>query len=218
MKNMFICFKMSSLYSFVVFIILIIAMGFLCRQCFVDTQKITEDTIGIAIENSELISNFQLNEIKEQEGTDTSISIEKKEEYKTMPRELKGNQVIGKIKIPKIDIEAYILSETNKSTLSASATKLYGPKINQIGNFCIAGHNYNKIFGKIKDLEAKDEIILTDTFDNSVTYEVYDNFQTSPEDVSCLNQNTEGDRELTLITCTKGALKRIIIKAVEVYD
>lgn len=135
-----------------------------------------------------------------------------------MPREINGYKVIGKIQIPKIELENYILLETNTKTLNVSVTKLYGPGINEVGNFCIAGHNYSKMFGRINELEIKDNIILTDTYDNSITYEVYDNFQTSPKDTSCLNQDTKGDRELTLITCTKGAIKRIIIKAVEVYD
>lgn len=246
MKNIVICIKLPKLCLFIIFTILILGISFWGIKNLRNVQKFEKDTIETIaedvqqidngestinaqlIENSELPPNIQLvedneiavnselNVIREQEIIGTSIN--KKEEYENMPREVKGHKVIGKIQIPKIELEAYILAETNKNTLSVSATKLYGPKINEVGNFCIAGHNYNKMFGKIKDLETKDNIILTDTYDNSITYEVYDTFQTSPKDVTCLNQDTEGDRELTLITCTKGAIKRVIIKAVEVYD
>ena len=74
------------------------------------------------------------------------------------------------------------------------------------------------MFGGIKKLEKGDTIILTDTYGDSITYEVYKNYQTDPKDVSSLNQETMGEREVTLITCTAGAIKRVIVKAVEVYD
>lgn len=143
-----------------------------------------------------------------------------KKEYQTMPQELKGYKIIGKITIPKLNLDTYILEETTTKSLKVSITKLYGPGINQIGNFCMAGHNYrnNKMFGGIKKLELGDKIILTDTYGDSITYEVYKNYQTDPKDVTSLRQDTGGEREITLITCTAGAIKRVIVKAVEVYD
>ena len=74
------------------------------------------------------------------------------------------------------------------------------------------------MFGVIKKLEKGDTIILTDTYGDSLTYEVYENYQTDPKDVSSLTQETMSEREVTLITCTAGAIKRVIVKAVEVYD
>ncbi len=74
------------------------------------------------------------------------------------------------------------------------------------------------MFGGIKKLEIKDKIIITDTYGDSITYEVYQNYQTDPKDVTSLSQDTKGEREITLITCTAGAIKRVIVKAVEVYD
>ena len=67
-------------------------------------------------------------------------------------------------------------------------------------------------------LEKGDTIILTDTYGDSLTYEVYENYQTDPKDVSSLTQETMSEREVTLITCPAGAIKRVIVKAVEVYD
>lgn len=74
------------------------------------------------------------------------------------------------------------------------------------------------MFGGIKKLQKGDEIILTDTYDRQVKYEVYQNFEIEPKDVSALSQDTKGEREVTLITCTTGAIKRVIVKALEVYD
>lgn len=142
------------------------------------------------------------------------------EEYVNMPRDIKGYQVVGRLEIPSIKLDTYILSETNTKSLKVSITKLYGPEINTVGNFCMAGHNYRnmKMFGGIKKLVEGDTIILTDTFDRSVRYKVYSMYQSDPKDVSCLSQETGGEREITLITCTTGAIKRVIVKAIEDYD
>ena len=174
-------------------------------------NKKEENINNIEISKNEINSIIEPNIIKEE-------TIKK--EYETMPQEVKGYKVIGKITIPKLELDTYILSETTTKSLKVSVTKLYGPNINKVGNFCIAGHNYrnNKMFGGIKKLEKGDKIILTDTYGDSIEYEVYENYQTDPKDVSSLSQETMGDREVTLITCTAGAIKRVIVKAVEVYD
>lgn len=136
------------------------------------------------------------------------------------PKEIGGYRVIGKIEIPKINLTTYILSETNKESLDKSVTKLCGPKINGIGNVCITGHNYNKenMFSNLKKLEIGDSIFVTDTNGNKIEYLVYDKYKVYPKETECLSQNTEGEREVTLITCTGGAIKRLIVKAREVYD
>ena len=220
MKNMFICLKISKIYFSIIILILIILGCFIGKKCCHSMKKIEMNNTITLMENSENDNEITLMENSENDNMDeiTQEKTTKLEEYKTMPREISGHKVIGKIQISKINLEAYILAETNNNALKVSVTKLCGPEINGIGNFCIAGHNYNNFFAKIKNLKIKDNIILTDTYDHSVIYEVYDTFQTSPQDISCLNQDTKCEKELTLITCTKGATKRIIVKAVEVYD
>ena len=138
--------------------------------------------------------------------------------YENMPKEVDGFKVIGKITIPKIDVEKYILEETTTESLLSGVTKICGPEINQIGNFCIAGHNYGDTFGWISSLEIGDEIYITDTYDRSLKYQVYEIERVSPYDISSLSQDTDSDKEITLVTCTLGALKRVIVKAIEVYD
>ena len=140
------------------------------------------------------------------------------QEYENMPREVNGFKVIGKITIPKIEVEKYILEETTTESLLVGVTKICGPEINKIGNFCIAGHNYGDTFGWISSLEIGDEIYITDTYDRSVKYQVYEIERVSPYDTSSLSQDTNSEKEITLVTCTLGALKRVIVKAIEVYD
>lgn len=143
-----------------------------------------------------------------------------KKEYENMPTEIEGYKVIGKLQIPSIGLETYILEETNDKTLNISVTKLAGPKINEIGNFCITGHNYinSKMFYKLNKVKVDDSIILTDTYDDSVQYKVYETAKIDPKETQVLTQKTESEREVTLITCTFGAKKRIVVKAIEDYD
>ena len=78
-----------------------------------------------------------------------SHQLEKK--TRIMPIEFKGFEIIGKLEIPKLNIDKYILKESSSKALKVSVTKLYGPEINEIGNFCIAGHNYNTMLKEIKN-------------------------------------------------------------------
>ncbi len=86
------------------------------------------------------------------------------------------------------------------------------------GNFCIAGHNYlnNKMFGKLKKLEIGDKFSLYDKINNNIEYEIYDIYRVKPSNVSCLSQDTQGKREVTLITCSDNANYRIIVKAKQI--
>ena len=97
---------------------------------------------------------------------------ENKIAYQNMPKELKGKTVIGKLTIPSINLETYILEETSDETLNISVTKLTGPEINTIGNFCITGHNYinSKMFWNLYKVQIGDEIFLTDIFYKTIGF------------------------------------------------
>lgn len=225
MKTNFVCFKLSKTVIILTLIILvqITAIGLEIKEVL-ETKNLEQiqgniDNVEQRIEN---IIEIPIKEKQENNIIDEKEEVkeQKQEEYINMPRELKGYKVIGKLEIPKIKLNTYILDHTDKKTLKVSITKLYGPNINEVGNFCMAGHNYrnNKMFGGIKKLEKGDKIVVTSPNGKSITYEVYKNYQTDPKDVSSLAQETMEEREITMITCTAGAIKRVIVKAVEVYD
>ena len=129
----------------------------------------------------------------------------------------KGYPVIAKLEIPKIHLETEVLKDYSDEALKVSVTKFYKGNPNQIGNFCIAGHNYitSNMFHYLKDLEITDKLYLTDTIFGKMEYEIYDKEIVNPKDISCLSQETDGKVELTLITCTTDSKNRIIIKAIK---
>ena len=65
----------------------------------------------------------------------------------------KGYPVIAKLEIPKIHLETEVLKDYSDEALKVSVTKFYKGNPNQIGNFCIAGHNYitSNMFHYLKD-------------------------------------------------------------------
>lgn len=125
--------------------------------------------------------------------------------------------VIGLIKIDKINLTYPILSSTTDELLKISPCYFYGCMPNEIGNICIAGHNYSNdtIFGKIDLLNIGDIIRIYDLNSKHIDYTIYSIYEVSPSDTSCLNQNTYGKKEVTLITCNTLKGTRLILKAKE---
>lgn len=146
--------------------------------------------------------------------------IEVPEEQKVKAGDGTVYYVIGNINIPKISCTYPILSskEENYTTLlKISPCKFWGPNPNEIGNFCIVGHNYknNQFFSNVPSLENGDIIQITDLFGKTVEYEVYDKYIVDPSNTDCTSQLTNGKREVTLITCTNDSKQRVIVKATE---
>lgn len=72
--------------------------------------------------------------------------------------------VIGLIEIKSIKINYPIISNYNADLLKIAPCRFMGPMPNEVGNLCIAGHNYNsyKFFSKLKDLSIGDTISIFD--------------------------------------------------------
>ena len=126
--------------------------------------------------------------------------------------------VIGIIKIDKIKLDYPILSEESDELLMIAPCRFAGPLPNDIGNLCIAGHNYidNTFFAKIISLEIGDEINVYGIDGNLVTYSVFNKTEVNSSDLSCTSQDTSGKRMVTLMTCNSIKQTRIIIQAIEI--
>ncbi len=126
---------------------------------------------------------------------------------------------IASIEIPKINVKYPILSETSVELLKKAPTYFWGAYPNEVGNFCVAGHNYRnkKFFSKVPTLENGDIIIITDyQKGRTVKYSVYDKYEVNDDDMSPTSQLTNGRKDITLITCTNDSKARVIVKATEV--
>lgn len=131
---------------------------------------------------------------------------------KKMESSIEGYKVLGKIKIDKIEVEQYILDSTDEKALKAGVGKLNGGSLNQIGNFAIVGHNFDKFFKRLPELRVGDTIVIIDKNMKETSYNVTDINEVDPDDLTPLLTQI-GKTEITLITCQDGATKRFIIKA-----
>lgn len=128
------------------------------------------------------------------------------------------------VDIPSIGVHYPVLKETSETIdhidelLKISPCYFWGPSPNEVGNYCIVGHNYRsaKFFSKVLNLENGDIVKITDLTGRAIEYEVYDKFVVSPDDLNCTSQLTNGLKEVTLITCTNDSSQRVIVKAREI--
>lgn len=126
------------------------------------------------------------------------------------------------VRIPKIGVNYPVISETSDELLEISVNR-YWPepdklKPNEVGNYCIVGHNYRngKMFGRLNELENGDIVELEDLTGKTIEYAVYNKYIVSPTDTRCTSQLTNGRRELTLITCTNYGTQRLVVKCKEI--
>ncbi len=124
---------------------------------------------------------------------------------------------MASINIPSIDCEYPILNETTDELLKIAPCKFWGAEPNEVGNFCIVGHNYrsNKFFSHVPELHIGNNIEITDLTGRTIVYKVYDKYVVEPDNTDCTTQRTNGLKEITLITCTDDSKQRVIVKARE---
>lgn len=193
------------------------------KKQIAQSQYITEKQ---AIENNTTQRN---QEIDEKKTNNQSTNIETNEKLEKIPEEIKqypkekiaeqyqGYTVCAKLQIPKISLETYILKKYSEQALNVAVTKFWGADANQVGNFCVAGHNFpnRNMFYKLKKLKIGDNFSISDNTIGKIEYKIYDIYKVLPNDVKCLSQDTNGKREVTLITCTIDSKQRIIVKGRE---
>ena len=154
--------------------------------------------------SSTLINSFYIDNLYSNNDDYTIITLNNSDYF----------SVIGIIKIDKLGIKYPILSTTTENLLEISPCRYFGPYPNEVGNLCIVGHNYNNetFFGNLHLLRIGDNIEIYDSKNSHLTYEIYDIYEVLENDVSCLSQDTNGKKEITLITCNNNNGKRLIVK------
>lgn len=196
--------------SKIIFFILLILIVLVVLVIFLNKNKPEQKNIA-KNNNSSNLQNQDSNLPPEKNGETENVNLE-------IPEKMGSYNVIGAIVIDKIGITKNILATHTDEALNLSVTRFYGPKqVNQVGNLCITGHNYKDTFAELDKLEINDTFYVVDKNNSQkVTYKVYDKYTVNPKELDCLNQETDGKREVTIITCNPGALTRLVVKAQEV--
>ncbi len=148
---------------------------------------------------------------------ETKINVSDKEEIKSNTEDLvlniSGYDYIGVISIPSLNIKLPIMRETDYDRLAISPCKYYG-NINT-NDLVLCAHDYVNQFGKISNLKENDIIIITDVLGNNYVYKVVLTEELNPTDITNM---IDSHFDLTLYTCSYGALKRITVRCNRIYD
>ena len=197
-------FKLNkySLQFFISFILAVISILVLLYHFYKKNEQ--EKISKQLLKNYTLTTLYQDNQFNQVEIENTSTIIE-------------NPFVIGMLCIDKINLNYPILSESNKELLKISLCRFAGPMPNEVGNLCIAGHNYvdNRFFSKLKQLSKNDLVEVYDLNGRKVIYTVFDKYEVDVNDLSCTNQDVGNQKIITLITCNNVNGKRTVVKATE---
>lgn len=178
---------------------------------FSDGTETVEEEVTVvylnAIPNDDDIAHTQTIQMQ--------VPVDVPQEQKSVASDGTVYYTIGVINIPSIKVNYPILSTYSDTLLKIAPCKFHGANPNEVGNLCIAGHNYknDKFFSKVPKLKVGDKIEITDLGGNTLVYKVYNKFIVNPDELECTSQLTDGKTEITLITCTNDNKKRYIIKA-----
>ncbi len=127
---------------------------------------------------------------------------------KTLPVvTIDGYPYNGYLSIPAIDLEMPIVDSCNEEYLEYFLCRFYGDPYD--GGMVIAGHNYRRIFRKIKELQAGDQVILT-TMDGEQFLYIVSEIEVI--DGAGTEQMLDGNWDLTLFTCTFGGKERYTVR------
>ncbi|MCD8354147.1 MAG: sortase [Clostridiales bacterium] len=124
--------------------------------------------------------------------------------------EIDGYDYIGTLTISRFGLELPVMSEWSYPGLKIAPGRYQGSVWTD--DMIICGHNYERHFGNLKNLESGDEIIFTDVNGNVFTYQVEEVMILQPTDVEEMVSQESGEWDLTLFTCTIGGRTRVTVR------
>ena len=121
-------------------------------------------------------------------------------------KEIDGQEYIGYLSIPVLELELPVISEWDYDRLKIAPCRQYGST--KTDDLVIAAHNYASHFGRLAQLRTGDLLTFTDMDAETILYGVVTVDVLEPTAV-----NTVKDREfdLVLYTCTYGGENRVAV-------
>lgn len=118
--------------------------------------------------------------------------------------EIDGYGYIGYLAIPEIELELPVMHLWDQYRLQMAPCRHFGSVWTD--DLVIAAHNYEKHFGKLKDLAPGDSVTFTDMDGNVHTYQVERLESLEPTAVDAVQYS---DCDLVLYTCTYDGKNRV---------
>lgn len=114
---------------------------------------------------------------------------------------------IGILDIPVLEISLPVQMDWSYSALNYSPSRYTGSFLDD--SMIIAGHNYQKHFGRLDQLKNGDIVKFTDVAGNVYNYAVASIETLAKTDVAAMES---GNWDLTLFTCTPGGENRVTVR------
>ncbi len=159
---------------------------------------------------NEQASNTQTNVILNIQ-TENIISDEQTEDT------YKGFKKAGVIEIPKINLNYIIVSEVDRDSIEVAIAiqDEVSVGLNKVGNTVLVSHNYKNgtLFSNASNLANDDKIYITDKTGTRQSYTIYNIYTTGTGDSDYMERDTNGEKEITLVTCANETKSRLVICA-----
>ena len=149
--------------------------------------------------------NIIKDEITSQKHVVDTLPTDEVREMKTI--NINGDEFIGTITIPSINLELPVLSSFSNSNLKKAPCRYYGNLFTN--DLIICAHAYETFFANLNKLKQNDLIIFTDVEGNNYTYEVLEVEVLKATDVDKMVNN---EFDLTLYTCTYDNTGRVTVR------
>ena len=121
--------------------------------------------------------------------------------------EIDGNDYIGTLDIPRLNISLPIMSEWSDAKLKTTPCRYAGTAYKS--GFVIAGHNYRRHFGPLGRIAPGDRVTFTDVDGNVFAYDVAEIQVLKP---AAIEDMVSQEWDLSLFTCTLGGQTRLTVR------
>ena len=145
------------------------------------------------------------------ENTEEEVNLDSSKEEVNL-EDINGYTPIAIMEIPSIKLKQPVVEGITEDVIKYFLGKFPESTMpGEVGNFAVAGHrvsDFTDAFINLYKVKPGDNVIVT-TKDGKYTYEVEESFIVEPEQVEVL-ENADYEK-ITLITCTIGSKRRVIV-------
>ena len=121
--------------------------------------------------------------------------------------EVDGRYYIGYLSIPSLELELPVMTDWSYPDLRVAPCRYSGSVYSK--DIVIAGHNYERHFGRLDRLTVGSEVRFTDADGNIFVYVIERMDVLAP---TAVMEMTSGEWDLTLFTCTYGGTNREAVR------
>lgn len=127
--------------------------------------------------------------------------------------EIDGYDYIGYLDIPSLELSLPVMSEWSYPQLKIAPCRYAGSVY--LDDMILAAHNYDRHFGRLKNLEGGELVRFTDVDGNVFDFSVTELELLWPEQTE---EMLSGEWDLTLFTCTLGGRQRVTVRCDRIED